>query len=34
MPAPQASDLKKKIRDKFTSLNIKIPQNWQKPSGI
>jgi hypothetical protein len=33
MPAPQASDLKKKIRDKFTSFNIKIPQNWQTPSG-
>ena len=33
MPAPQASDLKKKIRDKFTSFNIKIPQGWQKPSG-
>src|SRR3954469_20708191 len=33
MPAPQASDLKKKIRDKFTSFNIKVPQNWSKPSG-
>jgi hypothetical protein len=33
MPAPQASALKKKIRDKFTSFNIKIPQEWQTPSG-
>ncbi len=33
MPAPQASALKQKIRDKFTSFSIKIPQEWQTPSG-
>lgn len=33
MPAPQASELKKNIRDKFTSFKIKVPQNWQNPSG-
>ena len=33
MPAPQASELKQNIRDKFTSFKIKVPQNWQNPSG-
>jgi hypothetical protein len=33
MPAPQASEIKKNIRDKFTSFKIKVPQNWQNPSG-
>ena len=33
MPAPSASELKKNIRDKFTSFKIKVPQNWQNPSG-
>lgn len=33
MPAPQASQMKQLVRAKFMSLNIKVPQNWQNPSG-
>ena len=33
MPAPQASQMKQLVRAKFMSFNIKVPQNWQNPSG-
>ena len=33
MPAPQASAMQQLARLKFTSFNIKVPQNWQNPSG-
>lgn len=33
MPAPQASQMKQLVRAKFTSFSIKVPQNWQNPSG-
>src|SRR5688572_27462126 len=33
MPAPQASAMQQFARLKFTSFNIKVPQNWQNPSG-
>jgi len=33
MPAPQASLMQQAARLKFTSFNIKVPQNWQEPSG-
>lgn len=33
MPAPQASAMQQLARLKFTSFQIKVPQNWQNPSG-
>lgn len=33
MPAPQATLLKQLVRLKFTSFAIKVPTNWQQPSG-
>jgi hypothetical protein len=33
MPAPQAGAMQQLARLKFTSFNIKVPQNWQNPSG-
>ena len=33
MPAPQASQMKQLMRTKFMSFSIKVPQNWQNPSG-
>jgi hypothetical protein len=33
MPAPQASAMQQLARLKFTSFNLKVPQNWQDPSG-
>lgn len=33
MPAPQASMMQQLTRLKFTSFNLKVPQNWQTPSG-
>src|SRR5687768_13026212 len=33
MPAPQASAMNQLARLKFTSFAIKVPQNWQTPSG-
>ena len=33
MPAPQASAMQQFARLKFTSFQIKVPQNWQTPSG-
>lgn len=33
MPAPQASMMQQLARLKFTSFQIKVPQNWQEPSG-
>jgi len=33
MPAPQASAMQQLARLKFTSFQIKVPQNWQEPSG-
>jgi hypothetical protein len=33
MPAPQASAMQQLARLKFSSFNLKIPQNWQQPSG-
>jgi hypothetical protein len=33
MPAPQASAMQQFARLKFTSFQIKVPQNWQNPSG-
>lgn len=33
MPAPQAAQMQQLARLKFTSFNIKVPQNWQTPSG-
>ena len=33
MPAPQASAMQQLARLKFTSFNLKVPQNWQEPSG-
>jgi len=33
MPAPQASAMQQLARLKFTSFNLKVPQNWQNPSG-
>jgi hypothetical protein len=33
MPAPQAAQMQQLARLKFTSFNIKVPQNWQQPSG-
>src|SRR5258706_8703110 len=33
MPAPQASAMQQLARLKFMSFNIKVPQNWQAPSG-
>ena len=33
MPAPQASAFQQLARLKFTSFNLKVPTNWQDPSG-
>jgi hypothetical protein len=33
MPAPQASAMQQLARLKFTSFQLKVPQNWQEPSG-
>ena len=33
MPAPQASAMQQLARLKFTSFQLKVPQNWQTPSG-
>jgi hypothetical protein len=33
MPAPQASAMQQLARLKFTSFNIKVPQNWKDPQG-
>jgi len=33
MPAPQASAMQQLARLKFTSFNLKVPQNWRDPSG-
>jgi hypothetical protein len=33
MPAPQASMMQQLARAKFTSFNIKVPQNWKDPVG-
>jgi len=33
MPAPQATMMKQAARAKFTSFNLKVPQNWRDPSG-
>lgn len=33
MPAPQAAMMKQLARLKFTSFNLKVPTNWQDPSG-
>ena len=33
MPAPQAALFKQLARTKFMSFNLKVPQNWQEPSG-
>jgi hypothetical protein len=33
MPAPQAMMMKQAARLKFTSFNLKVPQNWKDPSG-
>ena len=33
MPAPQAAMMKQLARLKFSSFNLKVPQNWQNPSG-
>jgi hypothetical protein len=33
MPAPQASVMQQFARLKFTSFNLKVPSNWQEPSG-
>jgi hypothetical protein len=33
MPAPQATIKKTLARMKFASFNLKVPQNWQEPSG-
>jgi hypothetical protein len=33
MPAPQASAMQQLARLKFTSFNLKVPQNWQSPTG-
>lgn len=33
MPAPQASMMQQLARLKFTSFQLKVPQNWQQPSG-
>jgi hypothetical protein len=33
MPAPQASAMKQLARLKFSSFNLRIPQNWQQPAG-
>jgi hypothetical protein len=32
MPAPQASIMQQLARTKFTSFNLKVPQNWQAPA--
>src|SRR5436190_13174129 len=33
MPAPQATLFKQAARLKFTSFNLKVPQNWKQPQG-
>src|ERR1051325_1754107 len=33
MPAPQASAMQQLARLKFTSFNLKVPQNWKDPAG-
>lgn len=33
MPAPQSSLFKQAARLKFTSFNLKVPQNWKNPQG-
>src|SRR5688572_2553626 len=33
MPAPQASMMQQMARLKMTSFSLKVPQNWQQPSG-
>jgi hypothetical protein len=33
MPAPQASAMQQLARLKFTSFNLKVPQNWKEPQG-
>ncbi len=33
MPAPQSTLMKQAARLKFTSFGLKVPQNWQEPSG-
>lgn len=33
MPAPQASAMQQLARLKFTSFNLKVPQNWKDPQG-
>jgi hypothetical protein len=33
MPAPQASAMSQLARLKFTSFNLKVPQNWRDPQG-
>lgn len=33
MPAPQATQMQQLVRLKFTSFQIKVPENWQEPSG-
>ena len=33
MPAPQASAMQQLARLKFSSFNLKVPQNWKEPSG-
>ncbi len=33
MPAPQASAMSQLARLKFTSFNLKVPQNWRDPAG-
>src|SRR5215468_7433957 len=33
MPAPQASAVQQLARLKFTSFNLKVPQNWKDPQG-
>lgn len=33
MPAPQASAMQQLARLKFTSFNLKVPKDWQNPSG-
>jgi hypothetical protein len=33
MPAPQASAVQQLARLKFTSFNLKVPQNWKEPQG-
>ncbi|MFT3699224.1 MAG: hypothetical protein QM831_39115 [Kofleriaceae bacterium] len=33
MPAPLAMDMSQKARTKFMSFQLKVPSNWQQPSG-